>query len=251
MPRARRPRLDLPGQGPQRQRPVGGAQGTAEHRRRGRAGRCRRRAAVPRRRSSTRTSSGSTTSSSTPAGATARAPATSSWNTWAASRSSRSALEARQRGAARYRSPTRSPTRSRSCPRSATCTTEGLVYCDFKPDNVIQTEEQLKLIDMGGVRQIDGDEPHLRNGRLPGPGDRDGRSLAKLGPVHGRPGAGRAHLRVRRVPGRVQVPAARFGAAAGRAGIVRPVAAPRHARPAGSPFPVGGRDGRADHRSAA
>ena len=35
----------------------------------------------------------------------------------------------------------------------------GLVYCDFKPDNVIQTEEQLKLIDMGGVRQIDSDDP--------------------------------------------------------------------------------------------
>jgi serine/threonine-protein kinase PknG len=33
-----------------------------------------------------------------------------------------------------------------------------LVYCDFKPDNVIQTEEQLKLIDMGGVRRIDSDE---------------------------------------------------------------------------------------------
>ena len=33
----------------------------------------------------------------------------------------------------------------------------GLVYCDFKPDNVIQTEEQLKLIDMGGVRYIDDD----------------------------------------------------------------------------------------------
>jgi serine/threonine-protein kinase PknG len=33
-----------------------------------------------------------------------------------------------------------------------------LVYCDFKPDNVIQTEEQLKLIDMGGVRRLDGDE---------------------------------------------------------------------------------------------
>jgi serine/threonine-protein kinase PknG len=31
----------------------------------------------------------------------------------------------------------------------------GLVYCDFKPDNVIQTEEQLKIIDMGGVRRID------------------------------------------------------------------------------------------------
>jgi serine/threonine-protein kinase PknG len=35
----------------------------------------------------------------------------------------------------------------------------GLVYCDFKPDNVIQSEEQLKLIDMGGVRYIDGDGP--------------------------------------------------------------------------------------------
>jgi serine/threonine-protein kinase PknG len=33
----------------------------------------------------------------------------------------------------------------------------GLVYCDFKPDNVIQSEEQLKLIDLGGVRHIDGD----------------------------------------------------------------------------------------------
>jgi serine/threonine-protein kinase PknG len=35
----------------------------------------------------------------------------------------------------------------------------GLVYCDFKPDNVIQAEEQLKLIDLGGVRRIDGDGP--------------------------------------------------------------------------------------------
>jgi serine/threonine-protein kinase PknG len=35
----------------------------------------------------------------------------------------------------------------------------GLVYCDFKPDNVIQSEEQLKLIDMGGVRRFDGDGP--------------------------------------------------------------------------------------------
>jgi serine/threonine-protein kinase PknG len=31
----------------------------------------------------------------------------------------------------------------------------GLVYCDFKPDNVIQVEEQLKLIDLGGVRRVD------------------------------------------------------------------------------------------------
>jgi serine/threonine-protein kinase PknG len=34
----------------------------------------------------------------------------------------------------------------------------GLVYCDFKPDNVIQTEEMLKLIDMGGVRRIDDED---------------------------------------------------------------------------------------------
>jgi serine/threonine-protein kinase PknG len=34
----------------------------------------------------------------------------------------------------------------------------GLVYCDFKPDNVIQVEEQLKLIDLGGVRRIDDDD---------------------------------------------------------------------------------------------
>ncbi|MFI5778056.1 tetratricopeptide repeat protein [Nocardia sp. NPDC051570] len=30
----------------------------------------------------------------------------------------------------------------------------GLLYCDFKPDNVIQSEEQLKLIDLGAVRHI-------------------------------------------------------------------------------------------------
>jgi serine/threonine-protein kinase PknG len=34
----------------------------------------------------------------------------------------------------------------------------GLLYCDFKPDNIIQTEEQLKLIDLGGVRRIDDED---------------------------------------------------------------------------------------------
>ena len=34
----------------------------------------------------------------------------------------------------------------------------GLLYCDFKPDNIIQNEEQLKLIDMGAVRAFDDDE---------------------------------------------------------------------------------------------
>ena len=34
----------------------------------------------------------------------------------------------------------------------------GLLYCDFKPDNVIQSEEQLKLIDLGAVRRIDDED---------------------------------------------------------------------------------------------
>ena len=33
--------------------------------------------------------------------------------------------------------------------------TMGLLYCDFKPDNVIQEGDALKLIDLGGVRRID------------------------------------------------------------------------------------------------
>lgn len=32
---------------------------------------------------------------------------------------------------------------------------QGLAYCDFKPDNVMQTDEQLKLIDLGAVIAMD------------------------------------------------------------------------------------------------
>ncbi|MCU1684068.1 MAG: Non-specific serine/threonine protein kinase [Amycolatopsis sp.] len=35
---------------------------------------------------------------------------------------------------------------------------KGLAYCDFKPDNVIQSEEQLKLIDLGAVRRLDDED---------------------------------------------------------------------------------------------
>jgi len=31
----------------------------------------------------------------------------------------------------------------------------GLLYCDFKPDNLIQTGDGVKLIDLGGVRRVD------------------------------------------------------------------------------------------------
>jgi serine/threonine-protein kinase PknG len=34
----------------------------------------------------------------------------------------------------------------------------GLAYCDFKPDNVMQTDEQLKLIDLGAVIRMDDEE---------------------------------------------------------------------------------------------
>ncbi|WP_101952502.1 serine/threonine-protein kinase [Mycobacterium sp. 3519A] len=35
---------------------------------------------------------------------------------------------------------------------------QGLAYCDFKPDNVMQTEDQLKLIDLGAVIAMDDEE---------------------------------------------------------------------------------------------
>jgi serine/threonine-protein kinase PknG len=35
---------------------------------------------------------------------------------------------------------------------------EGLAYCDFKPDNVMQTDEQLKLIDLGAVIAMDDEQ---------------------------------------------------------------------------------------------
>ena len=31
----------------------------------------------------------------------------------------------------------------------------GLLYCDFKPDNIIQAGDAIKLIDLGGVRRVD------------------------------------------------------------------------------------------------
>ena len=116
----------------------------------------------------------------------------------------------------------------------------GLVYCDFKPDNVIQTEEQLKLIDMGGVRQIDGDGPIYGTVGYQAPEiETDGPSPSSDLFTVGRALAVLA-FEFAGYQGDYKSPAARFGAVAGRAGIVRPAAAPRHARPAGSPFPSAG-----------
>ena len=38
---------------------------------------------------------------------------------------------------------------------------QGLAYCDFKPDNVIQADEQLKLIDLGAVIAMDDEESSI------------------------------------------------------------------------------------------
>jgi serine/threonine-protein kinase PknG len=38
---------------------------------------------------------------------------------------------------------------------------KGLIFCDFKPDNVIQTGDQVKLIDLGGVVHVDDQDAAL------------------------------------------------------------------------------------------
>ena len=151
-PRPRRARLGLPGPRPQRLRPLGGAQGPAQLRRPRRRGRRDRRAAVP---------------------GPGRAPADRRDLQLRHARGRRlhrhgvrrrhlaqGAAQGRgcgRRAAAttRCRSTRPSPTSSRSCRRSSTCTTSGLVYCDFKPDNIIQVGDAVKLIDLGGVRRLD------------------------------------------------------------------------------------------------
>ena len=123
LPRARRPRLDLPGQGPQPRRPLGGAEGPAQHRRRRRDGGGRRRDGGSSPSSSTRTSSAIynfVQHASRRDGETRRLHRDGVRGRQVAEADPRSTPAS---AAARCRSPTRSPTRLRSCPPSATCTT--------------------------------------------------------------------------------------------------------------------------------
>jgi serine/threonine-protein kinase PknG len=53
----------------------------------------------------------------------------------------------------------------------------GLLYCDFKPDNVLQTEEQLKLIDLGAVRWMEDDQSPVY-----GTGGYQAAEIAEVGP---------------------------------------------------------------------
>ena len=86
-----------------------------------------------------------------------------------------------------------SPTRWTSCPRSAHLHSLGLAYCDFKPENVIQYDRQLKLIDLGAVIRMD-DRRSALFGTVgyQAPEIADRRPVAELGRVHRRPHAGRA-----------------------------------------------------------
>ena len=126
---------------------------------------------------------------------------------------------------------------------------QGLLYCDFKPDNVIQTE-RLAQADRPrrGVPHGRRDQPDLRHGRLPGARDRPDRAHDRLRPLHRRAHAGPAVLRLPRAtrgPSRTALPAA------GRRPAVRSATTrcyrflvkghrPRPRRP----VPVGRRDGR-------
>ncbi|MEU6583375.1 tetratricopeptide repeat protein [Nocardia sp. NPDC046763] len=54
----------------------------------------------------------------------------------------------------------------------------GLAYCDFKPDNVMQTEEQLKLIDLGAVVGL-----HDQNETIYGTPGYQAKEIAQTGPT--------------------------------------------------------------------
>ena len=99
-------------------------------------------------RCATRPSWASTTSCST------RARATSSWSTWAgpASSSSPSAAARPARGRCRW---TEAAAYLAVLPAIGYLHDRGLIYCDFKPDNVIHEDGAVKLIDLGGVRRWD------------------------------------------------------------------------------------------------
>ena len=78
----------------------------------------------------------------------------------------------------------------------------GLLYCDFKPANMIQVGDGLKLIDLGGVRRVDDDvSPIYGTVGFQAPEVATaGRLLGGQRRVHGGAHAGRADLRVQGVP---------------------------------------------------
>ena len=252
LPGPRWARLDLPGQGPQRQRQLAGAQGPAQHRRRGRHGGRGGGAAVPGRR---RPSQHRPDLQLRPAhrsqqrrdgrihrdGVRRRplAPADPARRAegWPVG-TGRARARLRDRGAARTRLPAQ--------PRA------GLLRLQAGQRDPVGRDAQAHRHGRRAPDRRRG-QPHLRDGRLPGPGDRGRRALPLLRPVHGRARPGGAHLRVHRVHQHLSAHASRsrHRAAARAAGVVLPAAAPGHQPRSRPPVRLGGRHGRAAHRRLA
>ena len=129
-----------------------------------------------------------------------------------------------------------------------------LLYCDFKPANVIQVGDSVKLIDLGGVRRIDDDASPIYGtvGFQAPEVPRDGTSIPSDIYTVGRT-LGRAGLRVPWLHRRVRRPAAdaRGGAAVRPARLAVPAAAEGDGAGPRGPLPDGRRAARAVARRAA
>ena len=189
-------------------RPLGRAQGPAQRRRRRRDGRRARRAPLPGR---GRAPEHRQDLQLRPARSTT---ATSSWSTSADAASRSCACPAVTNG----ESPDPLPPAQAIAymleilPALGHLHRSGLLFCDFKPDNVIQTQDSLKLIDLGGVYRM-GDAAGAVYGTvgLPGARDRRARPVGRVRPLHGRAHARGAVHRLQGLPDHVPVHAAPAG----------------------------------------
>ena len=129
-----------------------------------------------------------------------------------------------------------------------------LLYCDFKVDNAIQTEDQLKLIDMGAVRRMDDDESAIYGTvGYQAPEVAERRPVGRLRPVHGRAHAGRPDLRLPGLHERLRGLPARPRQHRGlpHVRVVLPAAGARHRPRPGPPVRLrAGDGGAADGRAA-
>ena len=130
----------------------------------------------------------------------------------------------------------------------------GLLFCDFKPDNVIHAEEQLKLIDLGAVRRIDDQASPLCG--TPGYQAPELATRARRSAPTSTPSAGRspcsASTSAASPPGtRPACPTRPTCALLAQRGVVLPAAAAGHPHRPGAAVRLGRRDGRpADRRAA-
>ena len=103
----------------------------------------------------------------------------------------------------------------------------GLAYNDLKPENIMVTEEQLKLIDLGAVSTDQLVRIPLRHTGLPGARDRAHRADGRHRHLHGRPHPGGADTEPAHPQGPLRRRPARGRSGADGIRLVRPAAAPR------------------------